>query len=325
MSVLRRVVGLGVTGEARVGTPWRRHRSVLVFACVFAISLLRMLPARLVSEEPSQFWATVPTTDPMSYLLMTWAGYVGVWARAVFLVGYQLGDAGPLFTRICSAAVIGAVAAFFASHRLDAAIPFRGRPRIAFALSLAVLPITNPYVGPLNSQWWVALAVLGIALSAPRRGDTLFLFGAGFVGIAPLFMLPAFRDRRAIGLLIPAAVQVPLELLSRHPVPPVMRPEFASVAILLLVALSVARLPRRTRGVFLYAGLATLAAGWIAVVPTDGGERYLTLAWVGISLGLFSWLGAIYAALTEHSPKSRRKAIDKRKEPADYGDPSDSN
>ena len=216
--------------------------ALAVLAVVFAISLGRMFPIHLVSEEPREFWAKVPTMPAINYLLTSWAGYLVVFSRAVFLVAYSLGDAGPLFTRVCAAAIIGLVAAFWTSDRLAIAVPQR-TVRIGFALSLALLPLTNPYVGPLNAQWWLAIAALGLALARPKAIDYVFFSLVGFSGTAPLIVFPVFRDRRGLALIPAGLIQAYLFLTSgRHPFPLHIREPFVMVAMLLIVAVVVGRL-----------------------------------------------------------------------------------
>lgn len=51
-------------------------RPIIVPLFVATAALLRVMPATLIREEPLEFWARVPTIDPLRYLLETWAGYL---------------------------------------------------------------------------------------------------------------------------------------------------------------------------------------------------------------------------------------------------------
>jgi hypothetical protein len=275
----------------------RATKRLVGIATVVAIAVLvRELPATLIREEPLQFWARVPTMDPPRYLLEPWAGYLQVWARAAFLVAYPFGDAGPLVTRIIAALAVGAVAAFLASNRMRSAIP-DGQLRLGIALSLALVPTAAPnaYDGPLNSQWWFAILAICIALVPPRRWDGPLLLGLGLTGAAPCLVLPVFRDRRALWLLVPTVMQAALVATStRRPLGLGISPEYTTIAFLLIVVMIVARLPGRTRLAFVYVGLAIIALGALTYAGVPGNWRYLADAWVGIFLGVGSRAVALF-------------------------------
>ena len=262
---------------------------VAIFAVVTAIVLLRQAPILngFVGVEPHGFWEPIATMDPHVYVVQLWAGYLSVWARVAFLIAYPFGEAGPFVTRLLAAVVVGAVAAFVASDRMAPAIPGR-RVRAAFAMSLGLLPIVGPYVGPLNSQWWIAIAVVVLAAVPARRYDVPLLLAAGFTGIAPCFALPLYRGWRFVALAIPTVVQLAL-VITTDPVPrqPHIEPSFVVAGIVLALA-SVARsdLPIRTRVAFVVVGFGWMVAGSLRI--TLGPDRYEAAAWAGIALGLIA-------------------------------------
>lgn len=179
-------------------TVGQRIRLAIIWAVVSVVAFLRATPY-LVWEEPTEFWARVPTMPPLSYLVEPWAGYLQLPARATFLVAHAVDSV--TLTRILGAVVVGLVAAFLASDRLAPAVPGR-RVRLAFALSLALLPVAEPYVGPLNAQWWLALFLVGMVLTTERRWwDYPAIAFAGLSGVGACLALPLFRDRRGLVLL----------------------------------------------------------------------------------------------------------------------------
>ena len=278
------------TGESALEARWQ---AALLFIVVTALALARMAPPRLEYEEPFAFWDVVPTMGPLEYLFEPWAGYFGVFARFSFLVAHPLDDLGPLVTRLLASAVIGLVAVYFASDALRDAIPSRA-VRIGLAISLPMLPIPypGPYVGPLNSQWWIALAVLGIALARSRPWHYPALLVAGFVGIAPCIVLPVFRDRRWLALAVGVVAQLAL-LLSGERRPPGFSITIDYVLVMLLVGalMSAAPLPLRTRLAFGYLSIAILALGSsLTGLPLESNWRRLAVPGAAMALGVFALL-----------------------------------
>jgi hypothetical protein len=261
-----------------------------------------MWPPTLVFEEPIEFWDRVTTLNPLQYLAEPWAGYLQVSARFVFLVVHPLGDIGPAITRLMSAAVIAALAWFLLR---SSAIPSR-TARVLPALALPVLPIgyPGPYVGPLNSQWWIATMVLLIALAPRQRWHAPILVVAGLTGLAPCLAWPAFRDRRVFALLIPTALQaVVLVSSQRRPASLAIEPAFIVIAAPLGGAMLMARLPPRTKLGFAYLGLATLTLGSILVGGVSGSGRFLAIACIGIVLAVTSRLpGTMHTRPPEPAP-----------------------
>lgn len=274
--------------------------NVLVGSLAAVLALVRMLPPTLVYEEPTEFWDRVSSMDAPTYLVEPWAGYFVVFARAVFLIAHPFDDLGPLLTRLASAAVIGVVAGYFASDSLAEAIPAKS-VRLGFAASLPLLPLPypGPYIGPLNSQWWVALGVLGIALSRPRRWHLPALFLAGLVGIAPCLAWPIFRDRRVVPLLAAVGLQALVLLQSNRGTMGIpMSPDYLWIMLALTGSLALARLPVRTRLAFLYLGLAVLTLGGVAMGQLDGQWRYLAIAGSGIVVGVLSIGYSLWSSTT---------------------------
>lgn len=255
---------------------------------VFVLAFLRQ-PAGLVFEEPTEFWAMVPTMGPLEYLLTPpghGGGYIQILGRAAFLVAHAFGE--PVVTRLIAAGIIAAVAVYLTTLRDP--IP-RGRYAFALALPLLPIPYPGPYVGPLNGQWFVALAVVGIALTAPRRWHYPALFLGGLVGLAPCLAWPVFRDRRLVALLIPTVIQAAVLLSSGRPASSVpIDPRYFVVMLALAVAMAVARLPLRTRLAFLYLGLAGLLAGAVLTGWFENQYRYLAIPGAVVVLGLASSL-----------------------------------
>jgi hypothetical protein len=287
--VIRRAFALA-PNASELGRPWQLGA---LFFAVTALALLRMVPARLEFEEPFAFWDIVPTMGPIEYLFEPWAGYLGVFARFSFLLAYQFDELGPLVTRLLAAAVIGLVAVYLASDELADAIP-RRTVRTAVALSLPILPIgyPGPYVGPLNSQWWIAIAVLGIALARPRRWHYAALLGAGFVGVAPCIALPAFRDRRIVALGVGVAAQAATLLMSERRSPGfTISPDYIAVMLTVGAVMLLAPLPGRTRIAFAYLSISILALGAILTGwPLELNLRLLAIPGTTIALGIFALL-----------------------------------
>jgi len=289
VEVIRRTVTPG-TGENALDARWQ---SGLLFIVATALALARMAPPRLEYEEPFAFWDIVPTLGFLEYLFEPWAGYFNVFARLSFLVAHPLDDLGPLVTRLLASAVIGLVAVYFASDALADAIPSRA-VRIGLAMSLPMLPIPypGPYVGPLNSQWWIALGVLGIALARPRTWHYPTLLVAGFTGVAPCIVLPVFRDRRGLALAVGVVAQLAL-LLSGERRPPGFSITIDYILVMLLVGalLSAAPLPLRTRMAFGYLSIAILALGSILTGwPLESNWRLLAVPGAAMALGVFALL-----------------------------------
>jgi hypothetical protein len=291
-------------GEARV--------AVAVGVVVTCLALVRMLPFDLVYEEPVEFWARVPTMDPIAYVFTPWAGYLQTFARTAFLVAYPFGLLGPLVTRLLAAGVIGSLATYLVRAT---AVPSSG-VRIATALALPLLPTgyPGPYIGPLNSQWWIAILVLLIALAPQRRRHYPALLLAGLSGVAPCLALPVFRDRRVAWLLVPAAIQVAVLVSSgRRPLGLAMSLDFLVPAALLVGVMAVSRLPIRTRLGFAYLGLAILTLGSIITGGASGSDRYLAVAWTGIALGVAALLAS---QMTVREHRRERRDEDSQAKPA---------
>jgi hypothetical protein len=245
---------------------------------------IRMWPVRLEYEEPSLL-AAVGTSQPLEYIFTPWNGAVQIFGRGAFLMAYPFDDLAPLATRLLAATAIGAVGAYLAVTL--------GVPGVVTGLSLPWFPIPDPgpYIGPLNSAWWFTVAAAAMATVPARRWHYPALLGMGLTGIGPCLLWPAFRDRRSLPLLVPAVVQG-LVLLTSDRRPKPQRPDLAYVVVMLAVVacLAFARLPARTRLVFIYAGVAILIAGLIAEGRLTGQGRYLAVPVAAMVLGLASFL-----------------------------------
>jgi hypothetical protein len=301
----------GILAFQRTDTP------LIVGLVVGAVALLRM-PLSLRYEEGFEFWDKVPVMTPVAYVLEPWAGYLNVFARSSFLVAHAL---DPIVTRLLAAAVIGLLAAFVV--RASTAIPNPG-VRLAFALVLPLLPIPDPgpYLGPLNSQWWIALLVLLIALEPERRWHSPLLLTAGLTGLAPCLAVMAFRDLRGFALLAPAIAQAVVFIgQPRRPLGVAISSEFMAVATVLLVTMAIARLPRRTRLAFTYLGLVIILGGSLAVGGESGNWRYLGIPAAGIALGLISLVNYERDRLRANNRSGRVSARDVSARTEEHGDP----
>jgi len=279
-----------------------RTATWLVFLGVTALAFVRMLPVRLEYEEPFLL-SQVATTDPLTYLLSPWNGAMTVFGRAAFLVAFPFGPGAALVTRLISAAVIGATGAYLFGR--EEAIPDR-RVRLVLAVSLPLFPIPDPgpYIGPLNSQWWFAIAVAGMALSSRKTWHYPALVIAGLSGIGPCLLWPAFRDRRLFALLVPTIVEAVVLVESpRRPQRLHLDPIWFVLVLGLVAALVFARLPWRTRIVFLYAGIAILAVGLFAQGKLAGQGRYLAIPAAGFVLGVASFISLHRAAGRPKAPE----------------------
>lgn len=266
-----------------------RSATWLVFVFVSALAFLRMSPVRLEYEEP-QLLGEAGTQDLWSYVVAPQNGAVQWFGRAAFVVAYPFGDGAALVTRLIAAAVIGAVGAYLFGRR--EAIPDR-RIRLILAVSLPLYPIPDPgpYIGPLNSQWWFAIGIAGMALSPVRRWHYPALLLGGLSGIGPCLLWPAFRDRRFVVLLITAIVQASVLLASpRRPQSLHVDAYWLALVLPLCASLLFARLPVRTRAVFLYAGVAVLTVGVYAMGTLVNQGRYLAIPWAGFVLGVASFI-----------------------------------
>jgi hypothetical protein len=147
---------------------------------------------QFIWEETAAFWAPTFTLDPIRYLIEPWSGYLVVPVRAAYLIA-RIGpfEIAPAITVVLHAMAIGLVAAFLASDRLAVAIPDH-RVRVAFALSIAVLPIISPYLSVTSGQWFFALALAGMSLSPTRRWDYPVLALTCLSGPATLLSVPLF-------------------------------------------------------------------------------------------------------------------------------------
>lgn len=256
------------------------RRRLLVFGIVFVLALLRQ-PMAFLFEETTDFWPGVPTFDPSG-------GYLQLFARFTFVVAHPFGPViGLLVTRVIAAAVVASVAVYLAS--LQDAIPSR-TVRLVLALSLPLFPVLagwGPYLGPLNSPWWFALAAVGISLARPRAWHYPFLLLAGLSGVTVCAAWPAFRDRRAVPLLVASAIQV--AVLFSGPKLGHLALHIDAVYMLLVagVVLLLANpaLPLRTRLAFGYLALAHIALGAILSGVIPGNDRYVTMAWATLFLG----------------------------------------
>jgi hypothetical protein len=273
----------------------------LVFIGVAVLAFVRMLPVRLEYEEP-QLLAEAGAQDPLTYLFTQWNGALTLFGRASFLVAAQFGDAGAFVTRLIAAAVIGAVGAYLFGR--SAAIPdMRVRLIVAFSLPLFPIPDPGPYIGPLNSQWWFAIAFAGMALSGPKRWHYPALVIGGLAGIGPCLLWPAFRDRRLVFLLVPAIIQaVVLFESDRRPKAAHLDLAWVVLVLALCAALILARLPLRTRLVFLYAGMSILAIGFLTQGSLVGQGRYLAIPAAGFVLGAASFLPPLRRAGVSREP-----------------------
>lgn len=249
------------------------HRTKLaVFAFVALTAFLRM--PGLVFEEPALYTAGPNPLEPQS-------GYFQILGRSAFLVARLLGE--PVVTRIVAAAIVGLVAAYV------------WQAGWLWALGFGLLPTAFPdgYLGPLNGQWWLAVGLVVMALRPIRAWHYPAIVLAGFSGLAPCVMLPVFRDRRGLVLAAVTGVQA-LSVLAgeRRPVGWAIGPEFTLVMVLLLAVMIVARLPPRAKLALAYAGLSLLVLGAVEM-GDDWHQRYLTVAWAAIFLGVGSWLAQV--------------------------------
>jgi hypothetical protein len=273
------------TGSAR-----RRGARLAVVAGIVTAQVLLRQPLALarpqfIWEEAAAFWATTFTFDPVPYLVQPWAGYFQIIPRAAFLVA-RLGppELAPAVTFATHAIIIGFVAAFLASDRMATAIPDR-RIRVAFGVSIGLLPFAEAYLSVLSIQWFLALMLVGLSLSPPRRWDYPVIVLAGLSGIGAVLALPLFwRDRRGLALLAVAAVQGVVVLSSGRlsgslHVEPISLLIMAVVVIVLLVPRT---LPLRTRLAFGYLAIVTLGA---AVFTFGIGGRYSLAASAAIVFG----------------------------------------
>jgi hypothetical protein len=248
----------------------RQTQMIVTFLLVSVVALAREGP--LAYEEPSFYADPGPLFEP-------WNGALALFGRASFWAAHILGD--PNVTRLIAAAVIGAVAVYLS----------RVSPVAALALPLLPTPYPGPYIGPLNSQWWFAIAICVMALERARSWHYVALVIAGLSGIGPCLMVPVFRDRRGLVLAATALIQVVVLITSsRRPLGHAPDPGYLLIATVLVVSLLFARLPMRTRLVFAYGGLAVLMAGLIAAGTLNGQGRYLAVPFAGIAIGLASYL-----------------------------------
>jgi hypothetical protein len=253
-------------------------------------ALARMWPPTLVFEEPDYLnraadplFAVQPGPLP---------GYLQILGQLAFVIARPFGDLAPLVTRLEAAAIIGLVAAFVASDALAPAIPNRS-VRVLTALSMPLIPTAFPdgFVGPLNDQWWLAIAVLCLALIPARRWHYPAIAFVGLSGMAPCVALPAFRDRRGLVLLAATAVQLGTLLVGHHhDFDFVVGNAYLQVGLLLVASLALAVLPTRTRLAFAYLGLAILMLGSFETQGAAWHQRLFTIAWVGIFLGAYGTL-----------------------------------
>jgi hypothetical protein len=221
--------------------------------------------------------------DPWSYVLREWHGYVTPNARLVFLIGRALDSV--LFTRLAAAAVVAIVAMFLASERLAPAIPDR-RVRLLFALSLAFLPVVGPYRGPLNDQWFVAIGLVGMALTTERRWwDYPLVFVGSLSGVAACLSWPTFRDPRGLVVLGVSIVMAGLIVVSdRRPSDPTMSTTVATIVVGVVLGMFSPQLPLRTRLSFGYLALVTIGLGALTGPGEGAGTRYLTAGLAFIAL-----------------------------------------
>jgi hypothetical protein len=280
--------------------------AALVGATVFLLALARMLPFDLNNEEPRMLAAA-------GELFAANNGQLLVPARLAYLVASPFGEWALVVTNLTAALTVGLVAAYVTTWR--EAIP-DARARWILALSLPLLPIPEPgpYVGPLNNQWWFAIATLGIALSPPRRWHLPALAAFGLSGLAPCLLWPVFRDRRGLVLLAVAGVQG-LVLLASHrerfPYP--MDAGYLAAMASVAGAMLVARLPTRTRLAFLYAGLVILALGAFGDGRLGLNYRYLAVPGAVIVIGLGSRLLRLHDPdVTRHDvPRSASAGVER--------------
>ena len=279
----------------------RPSTRLTVVAIVFVLVVTRLAITGHMAfewEEPISFWAPAHDADAIGFLISPWAGYLEVVARAGFFFAVPFGpEVGPLVTRIEGAAIIALIAGYVS-----------GRYGAAAGIALALLPISEPYVGPLNSQWWLAIAVLVMALGPARVWHVPVLVVAGLSGIAPILAAPVFRDRRVILLLAAAILQIAVLLTStRRPAGFGISVEFVTVGALLVGVLLLARnLPARDRVAFAWLGLVTILLGSWTTGGAIGGWRYLTAAWAGIAIALFADAGVVAMIRSQHFSRTAR-------------------
>jgi hypothetical protein len=254
----------------------------LIGVAAFAIVMTREVaggPLAFSWEEPAYFWERGALLDP-------WGGYVVVIPRLAFAIGHLVPPIAPTVTVAFLAATIALVAAFLASDRMAVAIPNEG-VRLAFALSIALLPLPTAYLSPLDVQWFLALYLAGLSLTPDiRRIDYLGVAAAGLSGIAGLLALPLFwRDRRLVVLIVAAAIQAGTLLASQRPAGGLgISIVFAVVAMLVVLTTMAEGLPVRTRLAFGYLGIVTLVLGSWAVAGSAGGSRFLVAAVAALAL-----------------------------------------
>lgn len=240
---------------------------MLLSLLVFIVAWARQ-PGELVHEEPrivadlaANPWAVFSPNNGQITIL-----------KAAFYF--------PDASRVIAAAIIGFVAFYLLT---------RGYTGMALALPLLPLGEPGPYTGPLNGQWFVALAMVAIALEPPKRWHYPALLLAGLTGIAPCLAVPVFRDRRGVVLGAVAVLQAVVLLTSdRSPtgVPP--DPAWLVWMAGVLAAMLISPAPSRTRLAFTYISLVMLALG--AYVNGFVAYRYLAVPWAVVALGVVSRL-----------------------------------
>jgi hypothetical protein len=266
---------------------------------------------QFIWEETAAFWATTFTLDPLRYLVEPWSGYLVVPVRAAFLIA-RLGppEIAPAITVLLHAVAIGLVAAFLASGRLAVAIPDR-RVRLAFALSIAVLPIISPYLSVASSQWFFAIALTGMSLSPTRRWDYPVLAITCLSGPAVLLALPLFWrawrpvawrviDPRGVLMAGFALLQMAsLGVSEGRPIVFFVAPVVLTLLLMMGVALIAARsLPAATHLSFGYLAVVTFVLGLFAMGMWG---RYFLALWALVALAALAALvqrRAIGIALT---------------------------
>lgn len=266
--------------------------TLVVGTAVTLIVLMRQPYAifrpQFVFEEAAAFWAPTFTRGPLEYLLTPWAGYFQLLPRVAFLVA-RLGPAveAPALTILLHAILIGSVAAAMVSRRFESLYPGRA-VQMAFGLSLALLPVAEPYVSVLSAQWFLAILLCALALAPARTVDYPVILVAGLSGLGAFVTLPLFGlSRRGMLLASTAAIQaIPLLTSSRRPEPAPAWLLFVLSGMLIVALLLAPDVPVRFRAGLGLVATATIALGTIAGAPLSG--RYLLGGWAAVSLASIS-------------------------------------
>jgi hypothetical protein len=179
-----------------------------------------LLAAQFVYEEGNAFYAPTFFHSLPELLLTAWGGYLQAVPRLGYaLVAWVPVSLAPLVDNMLGIAMPLAVAGYMASARMASVVPDR-RARLAVAAVLLLLPAQRGVLGTfINSQWYLALWMVCVALVADRRcWELAGLALAGLSGPFSIFLAPLYWWRRAgwaaIVVTVCAAVQLGVVLLT---------------------------------------------------------------------------------------------------------------